>query len=223
MPSGTEMATAIARETKQRKMCWKKAGTTSSMKLSASHSQSMRPVCSSLGANSTWRNPRLAVAGPSVALSTRDLRIVREVPDGVDGERAARAAAVPVRYHESTLGTGAAVYGVEVHVLDLQQREALQHPVGADERGDKVRGRVGQDVLRGVVLGEDAALFQDGDLVAHLYGLVDVVGNEDDGLLYVLLDVEELLLEAVARDGVERSERLIHEHDRRVPPQRPGG
>src|ERR671917_1850158 len=155
-------------------MCSKKAGTTSSVKLSASHSQSMRPVCSLSGAKSTWRKPRLAVAGSSVALSTRDLRIVRERPDGVDGERALRGAAVSIRHHEAAVGAGsddlregvleremgadaretvAAVYGVEVHVLHLQQREALQHPVGADEGGDEVRGRVGQDVLGGVVLG----------------------------------------------------------------------
>src|SRR5918997_595131 len=223
-------------------MCWKKAGTTSSEKLSASHSQSMRPVCSFSGANSTWRKPRAAVAGSSGALSIRDLCVVREGPDGVDGERAARIAAVAVRYHETAVGTGAdnlregvlqrevvadarevgaAVCGVEGHVLHLQEREPLEHPVGADERGDEVRGRVGQDVLRGVVLGEDAAFLEDGDLVAHLYRLVDVVGDEDDGLLYVLLDAEELLLEPVAGDRVDGPERLVHEHDRGVRRQGP--
>src|SRR4028118_1451136 len=65
----------------------------SSVKLSASHSQSMRPWGSLLGANSTWRKPKAAVAGSSVALSIRDLRVVGEVPDGRGGERAARGAA----------------------------------------------------------------------------------------------------------------------------------
>jgi hypothetical protein len=39
-----------------------------------------------------------------------------------------------------------------------------------------------EDPLRRVVLGEHAALAQDGDAVAHLDRLVDVVGDEDDGL-----------------------------------------
>src|SRR5918998_2122395 len=106
MPSGTEMTSAMARETKQRKMCWKKAGTTSSAKLSPSHSQSMRPWGSLSGANSTWRNPRAAVAGSPVPLSIPDLCVVREGPDGVDGERAGWVAAVALRYHEAAVGTG---------------------------------------------------------------------------------------------------------------------
>src|SRR5215210_3343158 len=217
-------------------MCWKKAGTMSSVKLSRSHSQSMRPTffCSPV-ANSAWRKARMAVGGSS--LSIRHLRVVGERPDGVDGERAAWAAAVAVRHHEAPVCAGAddlregvlqgelvadarevvaAVYGIKVHVPHLHEREPLEYPVCADEGGDEVRGRVGQDVLRGVVLGEDAALLEDGDLVAHLYGLVDVVGDEDDGLLYVLLDVEELVLEPVAGDRVDGPERLVHEHDRWV-------
>src|SRR4028119_279874 len=215
----------------------------SSTKLSASHSQSMRPWGSLSGANSTWRKLRAAVAGSSGALSIRDLCVVREGPDGVDGERTAWiAAAVAVGYHETAVGTGAdnlregvlqrelvadarevggAVHGVEGHVLHLQERETLEHPVGADKRGDEVRGRVGQDDLRRVVLGEDAAFLEDGDLVAHLYGLVDVVGDEDDGLLYVLLDAEELLLEPVAGDRVDRPERLAPGQDRGGRPQGP--
>src|SRR5215207_9137391 len=51
-----------------------------------------------------------------------------------------------------------------------------------------------EDVLGGVVLGEDAALLEDGDLVPHLYGLVYVVGDEDDGLLYIFLNPQELVL-----------------------------
>ena len=79
----------------------------------------------------------------------------------------------------------------------------------------------GEDVLGGVVLGEDAALLEDGDLVAHLYGLVYVVGDEDDGLLYVLLNAQELVLEPLARDRVDGPEGLVHQHDRGVRRQRP--
>ena len=58
--------------------------------------------------------------------------------------------------------------------------------------------------------------------VAHLDGLVDVVGHEQDGLGEVLLEPQELVLEAVADDRVDRPERLVHEHDRRVRGEGPG-
>src|ERR687890_2211464 len=219
-------------------MLWKKAGTMSSWKFSPIHSQSIKPTffCSPV-ANSLWRKASIAMGEFRKALPTGYLGIVRQGPYGVDGERAARTAAVPVRHHEAPVGAGAddlregvlqgkvvayarkvvaAVHGVEVHVPHPHEREPLEHPVRADEGGDEVRVRVGQDVRRCVVLGEDAALLEDGDLVAHLYRFVYVVGDEDDRLLYVLLDVEELVLEPVARDRVDRPERLVHEHYGRV-------
>ena len=58
--------------------------------------------------------------------------------------------------------------------------------------------------------------------VAHLDGLVDVVGHEQDRLGEPLLEAQELVLEALADDGVDGAERLVHEHDRRVGGQRPG-
>ena len=71
-------------------------------------------------------------------------------------------------------------------------------------------------------LGEDAAGLEDGDEVAHLDRLVDVVGHEQDRLGDRLLEAEELVLEPVADDRVDGAERLVHEHDRRVGGQRPG-
>ena len=41
-------------------------------------------------------------------------------------------------------------------------------------------------------------------------------------LAIVFLEAQELVLEAVADDRVDRAERLVHEHDRRVRGQRPG-
>ena len=58
-------------------------------------------------------------------------------------------------------------------------------------------------------------------MVAHLYRLVYVVGDEDDGLVDLLLDAQELVLEHLARDGVHRAKRLVHEHHRRVGGHRP--
>src|ERR671921_2099906 len=146
-------------------MLWKKAGTMSSWKFSPIHSQSIKPTffCSPV-ANSLWRKASIAVGGSSEALSIRDLGVVRQGPYGVDGERAARTAAVPVRHYEAPVGAGAddlregvlqgkavayarkvvaAVYRVEVHVPYVHEREPLEHPVRADKGGDEVRVRVG--------------------------------------------------------------------------------
>src|SRR5918911_3237695 len=128
------------------------------------------------------------------------------------GERVPHAQ--PLAYARKLLC--AAVGRVELHLPNFKQREPLEDAVVADERGDELGVRVREDVLRRVVLGEEAPLLEDGDLVAHLYGLVYVVGDEDDGLLYVLLDAQELVLEPLARDRVDRPEGLVHEHDRGV-------
>src|SRR5215210_3609580 len=89
-------------------MLWKKAGTISSWKLSPIHSQSIKPTffCSPV-ANSLWRKASIAMGGVRRALTTGHLGIVREGPDGIDGERAARTAAITVRHHEAPIGTGA--------------------------------------------------------------------------------------------------------------------
>ena len=70
----------------------------------------------------------------------------------------------------------------EVDVGDPHQRQPLQRPVGADEVLDELVGGVHQQLGRGRVLGDLAALAHDRDPVAHLDRLVDVVGDEEDGL-----------------------------------------
>ena len=62
---------------------------------------------------------------------------------------------------------------------------------------------------------------QDRDAVAEPDRLVDVVRDEDDRRLQALLQPLELALQAVAGDRVERPERLVHEHERRVGGERP--
>src|ERR687898_296675 len=116
---------------------------------------------------------------------------------------------------------GFTVGRLKPHVADPDEREPLEDAVGADERGDELGVRVSEDGLGGVVLGEDAALLEDGDLVPQLYGLVDVVGDEDDGLLYIFLNPQELVLEPLARYRVDSPEGLIHQHDGGVSRQRP--
>ena len=110
----------------------------------------------------------------------------------------------------------------QVDVAHPLQREALERAVGAHELLDELVGRVGEHLRRRGVLGEVAALAQDGDLVAHLDRLVDVVRDEDDGLGELGLQAEELVLEALAVDRVDGAERLVHEQDGRVDGERAG-
>jgi hypothetical protein len=58
--------------------------------------------------------------------------------------------------------------------------------------------------------------FHDGDAVAELERLVEVVADEDDGAVALSLEVEELVLEARADQGVEGREGLVHQEDRGV-------
>ncbi len=89
-------------------------------------------------------------------------------------------------------------------------------------RRDELRRGVGQDLGRRAELRDHAAVLEDRDEVADLDGLVDVVGDEQDRLGQLLLEPQELVLETVADDGVDRPEGLVHEHDRRVHRERPG-
>ena len=60
------------------------------------------------------------------------------------------------------------------------------------------------------------ALSQDRHPVAHLDRLVDVVGDEQDRLADLRLEAQELVLQALAVDRVDRAERLVHQHQRRI-------
>ena len=83
-------------------------------------------------------------------------------------------------------------------------------------------GGVHQQLGRRGVLGEDPALLEDRDPVAHLDRLVDVVGDEDDRLAQLGLQAQELVLQPLAVDRVDRAERLVHQHQRRVGRERAG-
>src|SRR5437588_541289 len=67
----------------------------------------------------------------------------------------------------------------------------------------------------------DAPAFEDGDLVAELQGLVEIVTDEEDGLPDPLLQRQQLVLELAADERVERRERLVHEQDVRIGRDRP--
>ena len=73
-----------------------------------------------------------------------------------------------------------------------------------------------------VVLLQRAARSEHRDLVAELDGLVDIVGDEDDGLAQFALQAQHFGLQLVADHRVDRAERFVHQQDRWVGGQRPG-
>ena len=79
-----------------------------------------------------------------------------------------------------------------------------------------------EDLGGRVVLLEHAADVEDRDAVAELHRFLDVVGDEHDGLLQLALEAPELVLEPGAGDRVDRTERLVHEQDRRIGRERAG-
>ena len=110
----------------------------------------------------------------------------------------------------------------QLQVVDPGQRQALEPAVRADEPRHELRRGRGEDLGRRRELLEDAAASHHRDEVAHLDRLVDVVGHEQDRLGELLLEAQELVLQALADDRVHRAERLVHQHHRRVRGERPG-
>ncbi len=72
------------------------------------------------------------------------------------------------------------------------------------------------------VLRQVATDLHDGDPVAHLDRLVDVVGDEEDRRAQRAMEPQELVLQAIADDRIDGAERLVHEHDRRLGGHRAG-
>ncbi len=105
---------------------------------------------------------------------------------------------------------------LERHVADAGEPELHEARARPDEVLDELVARVGQDPLGGVVLHDVRALVEDDDPVAELDGLVEVMGDEDDRLVQLVLNVDELLLQALAGDGVHRAEGLVHEEHGRI-------
>ena len=82
--------------------------------------------------------------------------------------------------------------------------------------GDEVGGRRPEQPGGRVVLLEVAALGEHRDPVAQPHRLVEVVGDEQHRLAHLALQPEELVLQALADDRVDRAERLVHQQHRRV-------
>ena len=90
--------------------------------------------------------------------------------------------------------------------------------VGVDEIAQKVldlsAGGVGQHLFRRRHLDDVAVVHEDND-VGQIQSLRHVVGDEDEGLVQLLLEALHLLLQGAAGHGVQGAEGLIHQDDRR--------
>jgi hypothetical protein len=105
---------------------------------------------------------------------------------------------------------------VEVGLLDEGHREPLEPAVGADEALHEVGGRCPEDPRRRVVLLEVTALGEHRDPVAEPDGLVEIVRHEEHCLADLALQPDELGLQPVTDDRVDRPEGLVHQQHRRV-------
>ena len=98
----------------------------------------------------------------------------------------------------------------------------LSAAIDADELGDEVVGAAPRGCAPACRTAPAARRFRMAMPVAHPDRLVDVVGDEDDGLAQPPQDAEELVLQPRAHDRVDRAERLVHQQHRRVGGQRAG-
>ena len=99
--------------------------------------------------------------------------------------------------------------------LRANERQPFQCAVGSHEGLDKCVGGLRENGLGRRVLNE-CAVAQDGDAIAHLDCLVDVVGDEHHRLLERAQDAQEFILKPRTRNWVDGAKRFIHQHYRRV-------
>src|SRR5690349_5723555 len=96
------------------------------------------------------------------------------------------------------------------------QRLEPAEAAAAEKLDDVLAGGLLEDSLRRVVLSDLRLHLHDADPVADQHRLLDIVGHEDHGLAHRALDADELLLQPLARDAIDRPERFVHQQDRWV-------
>ena len=79
-----------------------------------------------------------------------------------------------------------------------------------------------EQLLRRRELLEHAASREQRHAVAELDRLVDIVGDEHDRLAHHALEAQQLVLQAISGDRIDGPERLVHQQDVRVRPERSG-
>ena len=118
-----------------------------------------------------------------------------------------------------TLQAVGVLAGARLHDAARGQHLVARHVLG--EVAHVVVGRVGDDRLGRVDLYE-LAILHDGDALAHLDRLEEVVGDEDHGLVDDLLDAQQLVLHITADQRVEGAEGLVEKKNLGVHRERPG-
>src|SRR6056297_1735423 len=78
-----------------------------------------------------------------------------------------------------------------------------------------------QDLLRLALL-HDLTILENDQVIRQLQRLVEVVTDEHHGFLQFLLQLQQQVLHVGPNERIERRERLVHQHDRRIRGQRPG-
>ena len=81
-----------------------------------------------------------------------------------------------------------------------------------DELGDVVICGISENLLWGPDL-DDASVAHDCDPITEEHRLVEIVGDEDDGLLEFALQLNELLLHLASDQWIECRKCLVHEQD----------
>ncbi len=125
---------------------------------------------------------------------------------------------------EAMEGRAGAVLGIGDGTGGLHDVGSLEHFGDVhvlDEVADILIRRLCENLF-GVSDLHHPAVFHEDDAVAHLEGLVQIVGDEDDGLLKLLFHREELILHFGPDERIEGTEGLVHEKDVRVGGERPG-
>ena len=81
-----------------------------------------------------------------------------------------------------------------------------------DELGYVAGGGLGQDLLGRADL-DDGTVLHDAHSVADAKRLVEVVGDEQDRLAKLCLDLHHLVLHLASDQRIQRAERLVHQQD----------
>ena len=97
-----------------------------------------------------------------------------------------------------------ALFGEQRRGADELRIAARTRDRDLDDLGELTRGRHHEDAVR------------------QQHGLVEVMGDEHDRLLHLLVQADQLGLQALARMGVERAERLVHEQQVGIDRERAG-
>jgi hypothetical protein len=120
-------------------------------------------------------------------------------------------------------GTDAVVVALDHRHLgltgDVAGLEHGGHVHPAKKCAHVVIGGVFQDVVRCAHL-HHAPTLHDGNAIADAHGLVEVVGDEDDGAAAGFLQFQQFILHFAADQWIQRGECFVHQHHRGIIGQR---